>query len=301
MNDMLTITPASTRSDRGRTEWTSLRRTNTGRAGAVTHLSIGNVTTPIARPLPRRLLGVWAHPDDECYLSAGLMARVVGAGGDVRLVCATRGEHGTDDPAVAGTERFADLRQAELVASLATLGVDDLHLLGIADGACDEQPDDVMAVVIASHVDAFRPDAIVTFGPDGITGHADHRAVSRWTTAAVATADDAPELLYATLTDDFVRRHQPMHDELGLFGMLSEGRPSSVARRHVALQCTLDHGELIRKRRALAEHGSQTDMLAALVTEPVYFRWWQDECFRSPTPAEWTSGVRPQLSATVGV
>ena len=33
------------------------------------------------------LLGIWAHPDDECYLSAGLMADAVRHGH--RVVCVT--------------------------------------------------------------------------------------------------------------------------------------------------------------------------------------------------------------------
>ena len=40
------------------------------------------------RLVPKRLLGVWAHPDDEAYLSAGLMARVVDHGGSVTVVTA---------------------------------------------------------------------------------------------------------------------------------------------------------------------------------------------------------------------
>jgi LmbE family N-acetylglucosaminyl deacetylase len=49
---------------------------------------------------PRRPLGIWAHPDDEAYLSAGLMARTTDAGGHVTCVTATMGEHGfaADDP-----------------------------------------------------------------------------------------------------------------------------------------------------------------------------------------------------------
>ena len=44
------------------------------------------------------LLGVWAHPDDEAYLSAGLMALARRGGERVVVVTATAGEHGTDDP-----------------------------------------------------------------------------------------------------------------------------------------------------------------------------------------------------------
>ena len=46
----------------------------------------------------RTLLGVWAHPDDEAYMSAGLMAEFRRRGDRVVIVCATLGEHGTNDP-----------------------------------------------------------------------------------------------------------------------------------------------------------------------------------------------------------
>ena len=43
------------------------------------------------------VLGVWAHPDDDIYLSAGLMAAAVDAGSRVVYVTATRGEGGSMD------------------------------------------------------------------------------------------------------------------------------------------------------------------------------------------------------------
>ena len=253
------------------------------RRAAISHVAVGNVTTRINRPLPKRLLGVWAHPDDECYLSAGLMARVVAAGGHVRVVCATSGELGTSDSAEAGTERFGYSRRVELQSSLDVLGVHDLHVVGLPDGGCSEADDADMAAVVADHIDDVGADTVITFGPDGITGHADHTAVSRWTTAA---ARSDLELLYATMTHHFVDRHRAVHDGIGLFGDLPGGRPRSVHPCRVALQVSLDHGELIRKRRALSRHESQTSSLAELVGENTYFSWWRDECFRRPTDSE---------------
>ena len=253
------------------------------RRTAMSYVAVGNVTTPITRPLPKRLLGVWAHPDDECYLSAGLMARVVAAGGHVRIVCATSGELGTSDPNEAGTERFAYSRRIELQSSLEVLGVHDLHVIGLPDGGCSDSDDATMSAVVADHIAEVGADTVITFGPDGITGHADHAAVSRWTTAAATTGVD---VLYATMTNDFVDRYRTVHDSIGLFGDLPGGRPRSVDRSRVALQVRLDHGELIRKRRALSRHGSQTDSLAALLGEDIYFSWWRDECFRRPTAVE---------------
>ena len=272
--------------------------TRARRRAAISHVAVGNVTTRINRPLPKRLLGVWAHPDDECYLSAGLMARVVTAGGHVRIVCATRGELGTSDPTEAGTERFAYSRRVELESSLDVLGVHDLHVLGLPDGGCSDSDDATMSAVVADHIAEVGADTVVTFGPDGITGHADHAAVSRWTTAA-ATAD--VDVLYATMTHDFADRHRALHDSIGLFGDLPGGKPHSVHCGRIALQVELDHGELIRKRRALSRHGSQTAELAALMGEDTYFSWWRDEFFRRPTTSEICSArARRRIAVEVG-
>jgi LmbE family N-acetylglucosaminyl deacetylase len=255
------------------------------RSHGITSVPVGNVATPICRPLPSRLLGVWAHPDDECYLSAGLMGRVVGSGGSVRVVCATSGERGTDDPTLLGTGRFARLRRAELAASLAELGVDDVRILGLGDGQCTEVDPGRMVDELTGEIRSFGPDAIVTFGPDGITGHLDHLAVSRWATAARAQTGSAG-LLYAVVTRDHAARHRDLEERLGLYAELDGGRPASVLWSRVALQVPLERDELARKRRALAGHGSQTDALAALVGEETYLTWWRDESFRWPTPAE---------------
>src|ERR1700745_739235 len=85
----------------------------------------------------RTLRGVWAHPDDEAYLSAGLMAEFRRRGDRVVVVMATLGEHGTDDPEALPPRRLAAIRHGELRDSLAAVGVDELHLLGYEDGHCD--------------------------------------------------------------------------------------------------------------------------------------------------------------------
>ena len=119
----------------------------------------------------RTLLGVWAHPDDEAYLTAGLMLEHVARGDRVVLVTATLGERGTSDAVAWPPSRLAPHRHAELIASLAVLGVHDLRLLGFEDGGCDTV--DGTDLVI-EQIEDVRPDVIVTFGPDGMTGHPDH-------------------------------------------------------------------------------------------------------------------------------
>ena len=109
----------------------------------------------------RTLLGVWAHPDDEAYTSAGLMAEFRRRGDRVVVVTATLGEHGTSDPTTWPPDELAALRHTELRNSLAVLDVDELHLLGYEDGGCERRDG-----TEASPADiAMRTDIIVTFDP----------------------------------------------------------------------------------------------------------------------------------------
>jgi LmbE family N-acetylglucosaminyl deacetylase len=252
---------------------------------AIEYTTVGNNLTAIARPLPRRLLGVWAHPDDEAYLSAGLMARVRAAGGQVTVVTATRGEKGTDDPADYDQDHFGALREYELRRSLATLDVTDVRFLDLRDGECDVADDESTVASIADVIAEVRPDTIVTFGPDGMTGHSDHRAVSRWTTEAHRRTSSG-ELLYATVTHDWAAQHRRMNADLGVYADCPDGRPVTVGRRAVALECALTDAELDVKRLALAAHGTQTAGLAATIGEETYRTWWGQERFRRPTPME---------------
>ncbi len=261
-------------------------RSTSGTTGQATAYSmVGNVLMPLSRPLPRRLLGVWAHPDDEAYLSAGLMARVVAAGGEVTVLTATRGEKGTSDPDRYDRPEFADEREQELRASLAVLGVHDVRFLGVRDGECDLADPYTAIAAIEDVIDEVDPDAIVTFGPDGITNHPDHRAVSRWTTEAWRRRGRG-ELLYATMTHGYLRRHAELHDRLGIFEDFGGHGPSSVAQWCVQLECALTDHELDRKRVALAAHASQTAPLAAMMGEDTYRSWWSEETFRVPSAAE---------------
>jgi len=224
----------------------------------------------------RTLLGVWAHPDDEAYLSAGLMLEHVARGDRVVVVTATLGEHGTSEPQRWPPARLAARRRRELRRSLATLGVHEVRLLGLEDGTCERHD---ATDTIAQHIDDIRPDVVVTFGPDGMTGHPDHRAVSRWTTDAWTSTDWGGELWYATVTPGFHRRWQPVNDRIGLWA--DQPRPPCTARQDVRHRVAMTEEQLDVKVAALSAHQSQTAPLSALLGPEVYRRWWATEWFRT--------------------
>jgi LmbE family N-acetylglucosaminyl deacetylase len=224
--------------------------------------------------MTRTLLGVWAHPDDEAYLSAGLMAEYRRRGDRVVLVTATLGERGTSDPVAWPPERLAVLRERELRASLAALGVDELHLLGFMDGECAwNDGTDRITELIAE----IEPELIVTFGPDGMTGHPDHRAVSAWTTEAWRLSGSDADLWYATLGVDFHAQWGALADHVGLWA--EQPSPPCTADRDLAARVTLDGESLDRKLAALQAHASQTTGLIDAVGLGTYREWWRTEYF----------------------
>ena len=249
---------------------------------------------------PMRLLGVWAHPDDESYLSAGLMARTIGAGGQVTIVTLTAGEGGFPADDDRSVEHRARQRRLELSSAMATIGVHDIRFLGVADGTVAKASEQHLVRSIAAVIREVRPDVVVTFGPDGITGHEDH--VASWRLATRAWLDcEQGDLWYAAKTEAWLDEWRDLHDELGVW-MTEE--PTGVREDELAVVVDLDSDELDRKRAVLAEHSSQTVGLAAVFGEDRYRRWIRQESFRrasglpssTPSPTPGTAGRRPRAA-----
>jgi LmbE family N-acetylglucosaminyl deacetylase len=142
----------------------------------------------------RRLMAVLAHPDDESLGVGGTLATYAASGVDVYLVTATRGDGGRfrglppGDPGHPGPQALANIREAELRAAAAVLGVREVTLLGYHDQALDRADPRQAIGRIVAELRRVRPDVVVTFGPEGAYGHPDHIAISQFTTAAVVAA-----------------------------------------------------------------------------------------------------------------
>jgi LmbE family N-acetylglucosaminyl deacetylase len=224
------------------------------------------------------ILGVWAHPDDEAYLSSALMAQARDAGRSVVVATATDGELGGDGP-------VADRRRLEVVESLAAVGVTDHRWLGFRDVRCADVPPAIGERAVRALIEEVRPDTVVTFGPDGLTGHPDHVAVSGWVERAWLAAGCRALLLQATLTESFHRRWGALCERTGVW--MPGARPPSVPDPEVTLRVRAHGRTARRKLAALRAHASQTAGLREAVGEDTYLRWWSEESFvRVPTPLE---------------
>ncbi|MGB7817355.1 MAG: PIG-L deacetylase family protein [Ornithinibacter sp.] len=135
-----------------------------------------------ALPAWRRVLTVVAHPDDESFALGALVDRWGRDGAEVSVLCLTRGEASTLG---ADSEDLSVLRDAELRAAAAELGVASTTLLSHPDGAlAGVQP--ALEAAVERAVDSLDPEGILVFDPlDGVTGHPDHRAASQ---AAISVA-----------------------------------------------------------------------------------------------------------------
>jgi LmbE family N-acetylglucosaminyl deacetylase len=223
------------------------------------------------------ILGVWAHPDDETYLSAGLMADGVQRGNRVVCVTATRGEAGSLDLERWPPETLADVREVELMAALAVLGVTEHEWLGYSDGRCDQVPFDEAVQNICRTMEAVHPDSVLTFGPDGMTGHPDHKTVSAWTTAAFERAARAgASLYYATTTPEWMETIFPVLDRLDVF---FAGKPSVTPKEELGIDFALGEELLDCKFRAISAQVSQSEALLAQLGREFFNRSEGEEHF----------------------
>jgi LmbE family N-acetylglucosaminyl deacetylase len=154
------------------------------------------------------ILAVFAHPDDERVIGP-LLSKLAREGRETHLVIATDGSKGVTDFAhIPAGAQLAAARTKEATCAAKRLGVRQLHLLGLPDGGLASF--EVLGKLrsgLAAIIDSLKPAAVITFGPEGGTGHPDHRLVGDVATqiiesdARYATVD----LLYASLPTERLR------------------------------------------------------------------------------------------------
>ena len=225
------------------------------------------------------LLGIWAHPDDETYLTAGLMARAVRNGSRVVCVTATRGEGGSMDEERWPTETMGEVRDAELMRCLEVLGVTEHHWLDLPDVDMDSPLPETGAARVREIMADADPDTVLTFGPDGMTGHVGHMSVSRWATEAFdAVAKPGATLYYATQTPDWAEEIVPLFQKFNVF---RPGTPPITPREELGICYTLPPDMLDQKLAAINEHVSQVEGMMEAFGPDVFKRGMREEFFRT--------------------
>lgn len=142
-----------------------------------------------------RVLVFMPHPDDEAAFCSGLLKKLTTNNIPVKLITLTSGEKST---LVFGLEPGDDLaatRRIEQANSCEILGITDYQVLSIPDGGLKHKEVEVKEI-ITSQIALFNPTHVVTLEPDGIYGHPDHIALSKFVTEIIASP---AKLLYATI------------------------------------------------------------------------------------------------------
>lgn len=228
----------------------------------------------------RTLLAVFAHPDDE-ILVAPLLSTYARRGVRVHLVVVTDGEKGVSPHAgIPAGAQLAKIRAEETRCSCRALGIDAPTLLGFKDG-------EIGAIVsppwlhlseikarIAKVIEEMRPDAIVTFGPDGGYGHPDHRLVGALVTELVqGGTTGAPSIL---LYPGFPKDRLAKAPQTGF-----PWAPTDT--RYLTVRVPYDTKDVAAARAALACHKSQfpeaqveplVQFMSALLDGRTYLRPW---------------------------
>ena len=143
----------------------------------------------VKRSTRPRMLGIFAHPDDETFCAGGTLAKYVAEGWEVMVVSATRGQAGQiRDPLVATRRTLGQVREREFYAACERLGVQHARVLDYMDGALQDVDFDELTGAVVQIIRAFRPNVVITFGPDGAYGHPDHIAIGAATSRAFEQA-----------------------------------------------------------------------------------------------------------------
>ena len=261
------------------------------------------------------LLAIFAHPDDETFGAAGLMAAAVERGVPVTVISATRGEAGEssiaglDDPEQLGVVRERELREA-----MRQIGVSDVRLLRYRDSGMAGSPSaedsrafirapvETVAARLASHIRSVRPHVILTFGPEGLYGHPDHLHMHHVALRAIELAADpshqdrggcepwqTPVLYFAAFPREEMlalldRPNSPLRS-LPAEARANLGTPRSEITHTIDITSWAD-----RKCSAIAAHRTQTAEGGPLAGIPPEVREWQllhEHCVRAPLP--WSS------------
>lgn len=139
---------------------------------------------------PLTLLAVLAHPDDETFRPGGMLALLARREVCVEVLTFTHGQAGScGDPPLCTPDELPAVRAHELRSACAALGIQPPRLLDYGDGHLQEARAETMIEHILSVVDDVSPQILLSFGPDGLSGHPDHIAVGQWTTEALDRAE----------------------------------------------------------------------------------------------------------------
>ncbi len=205
------------------------------------------------------------------------MARARFQGNRVVVAMATRGQAGTSDPERFPPEVLGRTREQELAGALDAVGVVELMWLDYEDGQCQWVDFEEAVGKLEGIIRAVDPDTVLTFPPDGLTGHLDHQAVSTWATEAFQRgAKRGAQLHYATLTPEWLEALDVEVRD----AVFSPGSPRTTPREFLSIDFDVPPDLLTQKQNALRRHSSQVEAFFEAFGEDLVLTLNRTEMFK---------------------
>jgi len=142
---------------------------------------------------PKRMLAIFAHPDDEILTAGGTLAKYAHQDVQVILLCATHREEARI-PGI-NSEEAGDIREQELQQAAEDLGI-EVYFLGYLAGELAKTNPEALLETVTCWIDLVQPQVILTFCPEGISGDPDQITISRIVTQAFDLSYKKGLLLY---------------------------------------------------------------------------------------------------------
>lgn len=127
---------------------------------------------------PKRLVCIFAHPDDEAFGPGGTIARFASEGVEIYLICVTSGDAIEKYAKGNDVSTLGKVRKKELLKSAKILGIKEVLFLDFADGSLSNNNYHEVTDKLKEVLEKIKPDTIMTFAENGVSGHLDHVAVS---------------------------------------------------------------------------------------------------------------------------
>jgi len=142
----------------------------------------------------KKVLLVFSHPDDESFGPGGTIALWAKQGYEIHLISATKGENGNNHT----KKETAKIRSRELTKAAKILGIKKVTFLRFTDGCiCNRELQPLMKI-IKRKIQSFKPDILLTFNLNGVSGHIDHMSVASAVTKVFDDTKIAEKLYYFT-------------------------------------------------------------------------------------------------------
>jgi LmbE family N-acetylglucosaminyl deacetylase len=163
--------------------------------------------------IPKRVMSIHAHPDDQEFTVAGVLGKWAKAGCEIASVIITSGDAGSNEPGRDDTYKpeLARLREDEQRAANAVLGIKETVFLHYPDG--ELEPTLALRKELTRHIRRFKPDTVVIGDPQGVfygngyINHPDHRAAAQAALYAVFPSSET-RLIFTDLLAEGCEPHK---------------------------------------------------------------------------------------------